>query len=210
MRAYSLDLRERIVRAVDEGRSQREAARLFGVGVSTVKRYVQQRARTGHLARRPIPGAQPKIGPEPAATLAELGQWWAAEQGHSGHVLSWVASTAWASGSQTKPRLPICHNRFSHCGRACATWRVGVARACSLPVDGRSWPVAAPSGSQASRFDRHEEQGRSHTPWQRDSGGNRPDIERRRSDSIPLSGPDRRGSHRANTRSASTSPSHVS
>jgi transposase len=93
MRAYSLDLRERIVRAVDEGRSQREAARVFGVGVSTVKRYLQQRARTGNLVRRPIPGAAPKIGLEqealwrarrqetPAATLAELCAWWAAEQG---------------------------------------------------------------------------------------------------------------------------------
>jgi transposase len=93
MRAYSLDLRERIVRAVDEGRSPREAARLFGVGVSTVKRYLQQRARTGSLARRAIPGARPKIGPEqeavwrarrqetPAATLAELRAWWAQQQG---------------------------------------------------------------------------------------------------------------------------------
>jgi hypothetical protein len=38
MRAYSLDLRERIVRAVDSGQSQRAAARRLGVGVSSVKR----------------------------------------------------------------------------------------------------------------------------------------------------------------------------
>ena len=54
MRAYSSDLRERVVRAVDQGRSQREAARLFGMGVSSVKRYLQQRAQTGTLQRRPI------------------------------------------------------------------------------------------------------------------------------------------------------------
>jgi transposase len=93
MRAYSLDLRERIVRAVDQGRSQREAARLFGVGVSSVKRYLQQRTRTGQLARRPIPGGPRKIHREqeavlrarvqeaPAATLAELAAWWLATQG---------------------------------------------------------------------------------------------------------------------------------
>jgi transposase len=93
MRAYSLDLRERIVRAVDQGRSQREAARLFGVGVSSVKRYLQQRAQTGSLACRRSPGGRRKIGGEqeaallarvgeaPAATLAEHGAWWAQHYG---------------------------------------------------------------------------------------------------------------------------------
>ena len=93
MRAYSSDLRERIVRAVDQGRSQREAARLFGVGVSSVKRYLQQRARTGRLDRRPIPGGPRRIGPEqeaalrarveaaPEATLAEPCAWWETQQG---------------------------------------------------------------------------------------------------------------------------------
>ena len=92
MRAYSSDLRERIVRAVDQGRSQREAARQFGVGVSSVKRYLQQRARTGTLARRPIPGGPRRIGSEqeavlqarvaaaPEATLAEHCAWWEAQQ----------------------------------------------------------------------------------------------------------------------------------
>jgi transposase len=93
MRAYSSDLRERIVRAVDQGRSQREAARLFRVGVSSVKRYLQQRTRTGTLDRRPIPGGPRRIGgaqeavlrarveAAPEATLAEHCAWWAAQQG---------------------------------------------------------------------------------------------------------------------------------
>ena len=92
MRAYSRDLRERIVRAVDQGRSQREAARLFGVGVSSVKRYLGQRARTGSLERRPIPGGPRRIRAEqeaslrarieaaPEATLAEQCAWWEGEQ----------------------------------------------------------------------------------------------------------------------------------
>jgi transposase len=126
MRAYSLDLRERIVRAVDEGRSQREAARLFGVGVSTVKRYLQQRARTGNLGRRPLLGPRPKIGPEqeaawrarlqetPAATLAELRAWWAQQQGQLlsvptvWHTLRRLGLTRkkgqWEPASATRPR----------------------------------------------------------------------------------------------------------
>ena len=93
MRAYSLDLRERIVRAVDEGQSQREAARRFGVGVSSVKRYLQHRQRRGSLPRRPIPGGVRRIGrnqetvlwarleAEPEGTLAEHCAWWEQTQG---------------------------------------------------------------------------------------------------------------------------------
>jgi transposase len=42
MKAYSLDLRQRIVQAVADGTSQREVARLFHVGERTVKRYLHQ------------------------------------------------------------------------------------------------------------------------------------------------------------------------
>ena len=47
MRAYSTDLKERLVRAVAEGQPMREAARRFNVAVTTVKRAVVQAARDG-------------------------------------------------------------------------------------------------------------------------------------------------------------------
>jgi transposase len=93
MHAYSSDLRERLVRAVDQGRSQRAVARLFRVGVRSVKRYLQQRARTGSLERRPIPGGPRRSGGEreaarrarveaaPEATWAAHCAWWAEHQG---------------------------------------------------------------------------------------------------------------------------------
>src|SRR5947209_2424876 len=56
MRAYSTDLKERLVRAVADGLPMREAARRFGVAVTTVKRAVVQERETGSLARTPIPG----------------------------------------------------------------------------------------------------------------------------------------------------------
>jgi transposase len=40
MRAYSLDLRHKVVEAVLRGMPKAEAARTFGIGISTVKRYV--------------------------------------------------------------------------------------------------------------------------------------------------------------------------
>src|SRR6266849_1229595 len=50
MRAYSTDLKERLVRAVANGQPMREAARRFNVAVNTVKRAVVQERETGSLA----------------------------------------------------------------------------------------------------------------------------------------------------------------
>lgn len=56
MKAYSTDLRERVVRAVEEGRPREEIVHLFGVSRATIKRYVKQQRETGELAPKPIPG----------------------------------------------------------------------------------------------------------------------------------------------------------
>jgi transposase len=92
MRAYSLDLRERIVRAVEAGTPRPEVARTFGVGVATVGRYVRL-GRAGALAPRSSPGRPARIGPAawpalraqlaaaPDATLAEHCATWGRAQG---------------------------------------------------------------------------------------------------------------------------------
>ncbi len=93
MRAYSTDLKERLVRAVADGQPMREAARRFGVAVNTVKRAVVQERETGSLERKPIPGYPRRIGPEqetawrarleadPNATVLEHCAWWAEHEG---------------------------------------------------------------------------------------------------------------------------------
>ncbi len=60
MRAYSMDLRERVVAAVDGGMTQEQAATIFGVSVNTVGRYLARRRDTGSLA----PSVQ-RHGPKP-------------------------------------------------------------------------------------------------------------------------------------------------
>ena len=50
MRAYSMDLRERVVAAVDAGLTQTQAAARFGVSLRTVERYLARRRATGGLA----------------------------------------------------------------------------------------------------------------------------------------------------------------
>ena len=47
----------------------REAARRFGVAVTTVKRAVVRKRETGSLERRPIPGCPRRIGPGREAVL---------------------------------------------------------------------------------------------------------------------------------------------
>src|SRR5438105_3616521 len=89
MRAYSLDLRERIVRAVDAGATQAAVAVAFSVVRGTTQRYVAQRRRRGALAPRPLPGLAARIGPAQAAalrrqldaTLAEHCARWAGDHG---------------------------------------------------------------------------------------------------------------------------------
>lgn len=86
MKTYSQDLRERVVRACDEGRGTRQQiADLFGVSTAWVRRLLQRRRETGSFAARPRGGAHaPKLDDDqrfqllvlvyaqPDATLAEL------------------------------------------------------------------------------------------------------------------------------------------
>ena len=55
-RAYSEDLRERIVDAVEGGTSRRQAAQQFGVSVSCVIKLVQRARETGSVAPAQIGG----------------------------------------------------------------------------------------------------------------------------------------------------------
>ena len=50
MTPYSVDLRERLLGAIDAGLSQAAASRLVGVGTSTITRWRQQCRATGNMA----------------------------------------------------------------------------------------------------------------------------------------------------------------
>lgn len=98
MKAYSQDLRLRILRAIDAGMSKAAVSRRFEVALSTVKLYVAQRA-AGSNRPKGVPGPAPRIGPDdlPAviaqvransdATFAEHAQLW--EQTHGVRLSQW-------------------------------------------------------------------------------------------------------------------------
>ena len=93
MKAYSQDLRQRILQTVDEGKTQAQAACLLKVSETTVKRYIRQRRERGHVRPKPIPGRpptkrapleaqlQPQLEKQPDATLQEHCDTWEAKAG---------------------------------------------------------------------------------------------------------------------------------
>jgi len=61
MKAYSEDLRAKILEAVDRGMPKSEAARTFGVSRTSVKRYAAARREGRPLAPKKHPGSKPKL-----------------------------------------------------------------------------------------------------------------------------------------------------
>jgi len=88
MRPYSLDLRQRVVTAVEDGDSTiAEVAAMFQVGKTFVKKMLRLWRERGNLAPQSHGGGAPaaltpkqlralqqQVAKEPDATLAELGQ----------------------------------------------------------------------------------------------------------------------------------------
>ena len=71
MKAYSEDLRRKVVEAIQQrGMGKSEAARTFGVSLSSVKRYVAKAHEGSLLSPRKHPGPRPKID-EKARRLLE-------------------------------------------------------------------------------------------------------------------------------------------
>jgi putative transposase len=60
-RPYSIDLRERVVRAVEEeGLSRNKAASRFGIGIKTAIDWIRLYRETGSVAAKPMGGCRPK------------------------------------------------------------------------------------------------------------------------------------------------------
>ena len=71
MKAYPMDLREKIVASVKKGVPKSEAARRFGVDRATVKRYCKQLDERGTLEPRKAPGRASKLDEKARKLLVE-------------------------------------------------------------------------------------------------------------------------------------------
>lgn len=86
MKAYSQDLRDRVVRAVDrDGQTQQQIAERFGVSTAWIKKLLKRRRETGSIAPKPHGGGMPAkyrgkalerlqaaLAAQPDASLEEL------------------------------------------------------------------------------------------------------------------------------------------
>jgi transposase len=70
MRAYSEDLRKKIVIALERGMPKAQAARLFDVSLSSVKRYLRTARKGGSLKPRKSPG-RPRKADQKVQVLLE-------------------------------------------------------------------------------------------------------------------------------------------
>lgn len=100
MKAYSVDLRQRVVWAYEQGEgSIAEIASLFGVCPAFVKKMLRQWRASGDLAPRAHGGGKPqslsarqrhllrrKVGEQSDISLAELQSWLAGQEKVSVHV----------------------------------------------------------------------------------------------------------------------------
>ena len=88
-----MDLRVRVVGAVEGGMTRTEVARVFGVSLPTIKRWLRRRRETDALAPRPgpvavktagLPAALPeRLATGPDATLEEHCAWWCETSGRA-------------------------------------------------------------------------------------------------------------------------------
>jgi transposase len=129
MNAYSKDLRLRVLNAVDRGLPRREISNLFGVSLSTIKRYVKRRRAGEDLEPKPSTGRRRRILATPEekrllwnqleendeATLAGHCKLWEEQQGVRvsiatmsraiGAKLGWtLKNRVWVPPSETKKR----------------------------------------------------------------------------------------------------------
>ena len=71
MRAYSEDLRKKIVAALERGMSKAEAARTFSVSLSSVKRYARSARQGDSLTPKKSPGRTRKVDEKAQVLLKE-------------------------------------------------------------------------------------------------------------------------------------------
>ena len=105
MKAYSVDLRERVLAALDRGMPRSQVVTTFQVSLASLKRWLVARRDTGDFAPQPpIGGSEPTITPDqhlqlraqvaafPDATLAEHATRWNAA--HATTLSQWTIGRA--------------------------------------------------------------------------------------------------------------------
>ena len=137
MKAYSLDLRTRVIAAVEAGMAWQDIVAVFGISRATLNRYRQRLRVTGDLAPGQSPGRPRAIPPgkEPAlarqlaaspdASLAQHAQRWAADQGatvSASALRRAILRVAWTRNTSPSPPANATRSPASSGGTPPSTW----------------------------------------------------------------------------------------
>ncbi len=118
---YSTDLRERVLRAADQGMAHKEIAKVLGVSLATIGHYLKQRREMGHVRAKAIPGRPSKkmaalqagladqFQRFPDATLEQHAHYWAQNQGMQ--VSRWSVGRAIKRMGLTRKKKDIRSDR---------------------------------------------------------------------------------------------------
>jgi len=69
--AYSIDLRKKVIKYLEDGNSQRQAAKVFNINLSTVNEWSQKYHKTGNLEVIKPPKSFKKIDPKKLMAFIE-------------------------------------------------------------------------------------------------------------------------------------------
>jgi transposase len=104
MKAYSEDVRKRVVDVVEQGYPRTEIVKMLGVSLATIKRYLKQHCEMGHVKAKTIPGRPARklaalqagivdqLRAYPDVSLQQHCELW--EQAHGVQVSRWTMSEA--------------------------------------------------------------------------------------------------------------------
>ena len=138
MKPYSVDLRERVVRAVLIGTPRDDVAARFTVSLPTIERWLRLKRETKSLAPKPVPGpvavktnavvaALPeRLGTHADATLEAHCAWWAEQSGvevSTATMSRALARLGWtqrkdADGDRTRRGQARCLGQARRAGRS--------------------------------------------------------------------------------------------
>ncbi len=116
MKALSVDLRQRVVDALQEGQTRRQVAERFCVSLASAGRLARQWREQGHLQPRPIPGRpralreseretlQALVAADKDATLASLSVAFEQEAGRRISLSALQRNLRWLACSHKKSR----------------------------------------------------------------------------------------------------------
>lgn len=117
MRAFSLDLRQRVVDALQSGQTRPHVSERFGVSLATIDRLARQWRQTQDLSPRPIPGRsraitetereilQALVSTQKDPTLASLSQAFLEQTGKTVSLSALQRNLVWLGYSYKKSRV---------------------------------------------------------------------------------------------------------